>query len=78
MTDDAPPAKTQVIRGAPLIRREIQALELLCEGYREVQIAARIGINAENVNRRLRNAAVKLGAQTVTEAAVKFDRMRRK
>lgn len=63
--------------GEPLDQREIEALELLCKGLEGVQIAARQGCDPSTVCHRLKLARDKLGAATLPELAVKYDRRKR-
>lgn len=64
-------------RGEPLEEREIAAVELLCDGMDGAQIAARLAVDPSCVTRRLKRARDKLGAATLPELAVKYDRLRR-
>lgn len=64
-------------RGDPLVESEEKILEMLGKGYRQYEIAPHVGMHVVNVSRRARMAQIKLGCQTVVEAAVKYDRMKR-
>jgi DNA-binding CsgD family transcriptional regulator len=66
-----------VQRGSALSEREKQLVELVIDGLVPCEIAARIGLTTPGVSVGLKRACVKLGAATVPQAAVKYDRMKR-
>lgn len=63
-------------RGDVLTRKQDKILELLSAGYSGCQIAAQMGLSESCVSRQLSRAKIKLGAQTISQAAVKYDRMK--
>jgi DNA-binding CsgD family transcriptional regulator len=70
-------AFTEIQRGAPLTDTEKRCIDLVIEGYAPVQIAAKVDVDPSNVTRQLQSACVKLGATTVPQLAVKYDRTKR-
>lgn len=69
LVDDAD--RPSVAVAAPgLNPRELEAIGFIVDGYTVGQIAARLGIHASNVSRRLSNAAAALGCNTYAQAAV--------
>ena len=62
--------------GDPLTKKQDRILELLSSGYNGNQIAAQRGMSESCVSRQLNRAKLKLGAQTLSQAAVKYDRMK--
>lgn len=55
----------------------MKVLDLYATGHTVTQISASLQVLSHTVTRRARAAAVKLGAQTVIEAVVKYDRLKR-
>lgn len=56
---------------ANLTNAELEALRLLKSGLLMKQIAARLGVSEGAVKQRLKNAKLKLGAKTASQAATK-------
>ena len=65
-------------RGQPLTPVEEQALAMLAGGLETTAISAQLGVSVPAVSRRCSSARAKLGAVTVIEAVVKYDRMKRR
>lgn len=68
-------AKRQI--GAALTMREVEAMELLCEGLRTKAIADRLGVSFDMAKTHLHHAFTKLDAATGFQAAAKFAERRR-
>jgi len=56
----------------PLSRREQEILELLAEGYRGKEIAAKLSISYDTVHTHLQNIYEKLHVHSRTEAVIKY------
>ena len=58
-----------------LTRRERQCLQATAHGKAASEIALTLGISTRMVREHLRNARIRLGAQSTTQAAVMAERM---
>lgn len=57
-----------------MTKREIEVMQLVCEGLTAQGIGERLGISSRTVEVHRSTAILKLGARNQTHAAVLFDR----
>jgi LuxR family transcriptional regulator, maltose regulon positive regulatory protein len=66
-----PSNEKQVASRLPLTRREREVLQLLCQGLRDKEIAARLFVTEVTAKAHVRNIIAKLGVRSRTEAVVR-------
>lgn len=65
------------MRGDPLSPGEEKTAELLADGCKTEQIAARLGVSQRTVRTFIYRAREKLGADSMLRLAVLYDRLKR-
>lgn len=69
--------KSIVVVMAKLSDQQVKIMERICAGKKSAEIASELGISENTVHAHLQRSRLKLGASSMHQAAVLFDRLTR-